>query len=348
MALVAARGSARGSHWLPSAIAAGLISIGTAEAASAETGAPRFQVPVACELGGDCWIVQYFDHDSTAVAVDYACGKRTYDGHTGTDFGLRDLATMRRGVVVVAAASGVVRATRDSMADEVFDRQRVDSVRGRECGNGVVIDHSDGWETQYCHFRTGSITVRSGDRVMAGERLGLIGLSGRTQFPHVEFLVRYRGEAVDPFTDTNPGPGCGLGPGHLWRDDALDRLAYSPVDIYQTGFAGGAPSADDARAGRLGETVLPASATALVVWANILGVRRGDRLVMRLAGPDGVTIAENETVLEKDQIRLFRYLGKRRGVGAWPRGMYQAVITLIRLGGDPVVTRTVTRTLEVR
>jgi murein DD-endopeptidase MepM/ murein hydrolase activator NlpD len=37
----------------------------------------------------------------------------------------------------------------------------------REYGNGVVIRHIDGFETQYCHLAKGSITVKSGDLVTA-------------------------------------------------------------------------------------------------------------------------------------------------------------------------------------
>ena len=333
--------------WPLYALASGLIAANASGAGVDHNTALRLQVPVACELGRQCWVVQYVDHDPSAGATDYACGKRTYDGHDGTDFGLRDIAMMRQGVVVVAAASGMARATRDGMKDELLDPSHPNSVRDRECGNGVVIDHGNGWETQYCHLRSGRVTVRPGNRIAAGEKLGMIGLSGRTQFPHLEFLVRRRGEPVDPFTGPDPGPGCGVQPGNLWHDDARERLAYSPVDIYHAGFAAGVPSADDVRAGRLNDVVLPATAPALVAWVDIFGVRRGDRLAIRLIGPDGTTIADNESVLENDQIRVFRYLGKRRRDARWAPGVYRAEITLTRQTGA-IVVRAVRPSVEVR
>jgi D-3-phosphoglycerate dehydrogenase len=48
-------------------------------------------------------------------------------------------------------------------------------IAGRECGNGVVIAHEDGWETQYCHMRRGSVAVQPGERVARGQTLGLVG-----------------------------------------------------------------------------------------------------------------------------------------------------------------------------
>ena len=41
-------------------------------------------------------------------------------------------------------------------------------------GNGVVIDHGGGWISQYSHLRSGSVRVHPGDRVSAGQPLGLV------------------------------------------------------------------------------------------------------------------------------------------------------------------------------
>src|SRR5690606_14825578 len=64
--------------------------------------------PIACELGRDCEIQNYVDLDPGAGVTDYRCGVRTYDGHSGTDFRLRDMAQQAQGVAVLAAAPGVV------------------------------------------------------------------------------------------------------------------------------------------------------------------------------------------------------------------------------------------------
>ena len=87
---------------------------------------------------------QYVNHDPSPKASDFSCSFLTYDGHKGTDFGLRDPALLDRGVFVVAAAAGRVVARRDGVIDKIYtaeDAERVDKI---ECGNGVVIQHDNG------------------------------------------------------------------------------------------------------------------------------------------------------------------------------------------------------------
>ena len=62
-----------------------------------------------------------------------------------------------------------------------------------------MIAHDQGWETQYCHLKQGSISVNAADTVQVGDVLGKIGLSGWTQFPHVYISVRHNGTRIDPF-----------------------------------------------------------------------------------------------------------------------------------------------------
>ncbi len=103
------------------------------------------------------------------------------------------------GVDVIAAAAGKVAGIRDGIPDVRYGPDNADSVKGRECGKGVVLRHDDGWETQYCHLREGSVTVERGQQVMAGDILGEVGMSGRAQFPHVHLSVRRDGKVIDPF-----------------------------------------------------------------------------------------------------------------------------------------------------
>ena len=84
-------------------------------------------------------------------------------------------------------------AARDGVADFAPFR------RGQDCGNGVLVDHGDGWETQYCHMKQGSVRVTSGDAVGAGAVLGQIGQSGMAAFPHLHLSVRHNADKIDPF-----------------------------------------------------------------------------------------------------------------------------------------------------
>ena len=111
---------------------------------------------------------------------------------------------------MLAAATGMVRgcATAGKMLSVRIAGEG--SVKGRECGNGVVLAHPGGWETQYCHMAKGSVRVKTGETVTAGTVLGLVGMSGDAEFPHLHLAVRHNGEKIDPFA-----PDAKLG--CLWR-----------------------------------------------------------------------------------------------------------------------------------
>src|SRR5690606_1962852 len=237
-----------------------LLLFGSANAG----GAPELRFPVDCTPGEDCWIYQYVDTDPGPGARDYTCGLRSYEGHKGTDIALADLQSIERGVTVVAAAEGKVRSIRDGVPDRLHDGPGPTSVEGRECGDGVAIQHGDGWESMYCHLRNGSVRVRPGEQVDQGQPIGEIGLSGMTQFPHLHFAVRYGEAAIDPFTGPVPPEGCGVPGAPLWSDADREATRYSPVDIYQIGAAVEAPEAAAAYAGELDADTLPSSAPALV------------------------------------------------------------------------------------
>jgi murein DD-endopeptidase MepM/ murein hydrolase activator NlpD len=111
-------------------------------ALASPAGAFELAFPAGCTLGQDCYIQQYHDHDPGPEATDYTCGPLSYDGHDGTDIALPTRADMAAGVAVLAAAPGVVKGLRDGVADAA------PFPTGQDCGNGVVIDHGNGWETQ--------------------------------------------------------------------------------------------------------------------------------------------------------------------------------------------------------
>jgi murein DD-endopeptidase MepM/ murein hydrolase activator NlpD len=65
-------------------------------------------------------------------------------------------------------------------------------------GRVVTIAHGADVRTMYAHLS--DIRVRVGQRVVAGETVGLVGSSGNADGPHLHFEVRVRGAAVDPLT----------------------------------------------------------------------------------------------------------------------------------------------------
>ena len=154
----------------------------------------RLSLPVDCEIGTVCTIQNYVDVDPGPSARDYTCGRLVYNGHKGTDFRLPDVSWLDRDIPVLAAAPGQILGVRNNVRDHALGRYDPGGIKGRECGNGVLIDHGGGWRTQYCHMRQGSVRVRKGDQVRDRQRLGTIGLSGKTEFPHLHLSVRFRGK----------------------------------------------------------------------------------------------------------------------------------------------------------
>jgi len=65
-------------------------------------------------------------------------------------------------------------------------------------GNLVVISHRFGMTTSYAHLA--SLAVAPGRCVVAGDRVGTVGSTGRSSGPHLHFEMRLRGALVNPLT----------------------------------------------------------------------------------------------------------------------------------------------------
>ncbi|MEE9316785.1 MAG: peptidoglycan DD-metalloendopeptidase family protein [Rhodospirillales bacterium] len=309
---------------------------------------PQLGLPIRCQPGRDCWLVNYVDVDPGPGIRDYACGGRTYDGHKGTDIAIRDLKAMELGVPVLAAAGGVVRSTRDGMKDVDFTQKNAPAIKDRECGNGVLLVHDDGWETQYCHMRRGSVAVRTGDSVKRGQEIGLVGHSGRPRFPHVHMSVRLNKQIVDPFAGPGRKKKCGLGPLSLWRKSALAALGGETTALYNAGFSAKRPEPRAVRAGLLGGGRLSPKAPALVLWVDMFWVEAGDKVTFRIFDPQGKVLVRRSFSITKTQARRFVFVGKKRKLKMWPAGTYRGKITLVRERKGKTLTLKAERTVDVR
>ncbi|WP_448203884.1 M23 family metallopeptidase [Azospirillum sp. sgz302134] len=322
-----------------------LLALPCLSARPAAADAPRFDLPIDCRVGEVCFVQNYVDEDPGPEWRDYACGRLTYNGHDGTDIRLPDYRLMDAGVPVLAAAAGTVLRVRDGMEDvnvNIVGRDKVNNVGG---GNAVIIDHGDGWQTAYLHMRRGSVAVQPGQRVEAGQKLGLVGLSGLTEFPHLHFGVRHNGKVVDPFVGEEPAPACGQPPtASLWSAAAAKALAYKPTAGLGAGFAVAVPDAEAARHGTQAVETLPPDAPLLVLWADLMGVKAGDTQRVRIEAADGRVLFDHSADLPADKVVWFGYQGLKRPAAGWPKGPYRGTFTLMR-GGASVVT--MERTLAV-
>ena len=299
---------------------AALVAALIGSAAPLAAGPPALSLPIDCTLGDSCYIQNQVDRDAGPGVRDYRCGALTYDGHKGTDFGVPTFADMRRGVDVLASASGIVRGIRDG----VEDVGPTAATRGKECGNGVVLRHSDGWETQYCHMKSGSIAVQNGQMVKRGEILGQVGFSGQTEFPHVHLSVRHNGRVIDPF-DLSTDSTCGDKGLTLWQNPP----EYTPGGLLDAGFSPGIPDYGEIKDGKAHRRELAADAPGLVIYGFGFASRKGDVMELQITGPMGDFLSQS-IVLDKGQAQFFRASGKRLTRARWPAGRYSGIVTLRR------------------
>jgi murein DD-endopeptidase MepM/ murein hydrolase activator NlpD len=298
----------------------------------------RLALPLDCKFGETCFIQQYFDHDPSSGMKDYRCGTMTYDGHDGVDLRIPTMEAQQRGVSVLAAAAGVIKAVRDGIADVNVRAIGFDSVKGRECGNGVLIEHEGGWETMYCHMAKGSVHVREGERVDIGTSLGLVGLSGQTEFPHLHFAVGHYGRMVDPFA-TGAVDACNVSH-QLWSEAAASALAYRSPSVINFGFADKTLTLDDIEMGRAAAVPPTSKSPVLVAFVRAIGLKAADIQSFTLKGPSGEVLAHTEAPpLTKNMAERFMYVGKRKLPGEWPRGIYQAEFEIRRAGATALSRR---------
>jgi hypothetical protein len=295
-------------------------------------------LPIDCTLGKNCFIQNYPDHDASPEFKSYQCSDALgYNGHDGTDFRLIDEVAMRRGVNVLASASGTVTGVRDSMEDIAITKDTIASVKGKECGNGVVIAHKDGWETQYCHMKQHSILVKQGDEVHDGQPLGQVGLSGLTQFPHVHLSVRNPAKhPIDPFTGEPLTQPCktrtDLPVTTLWNPTIQPALHYTRGGILKTGFSTHALTYDEIENDAQASTTASSDSPIIAFFTYWYGLEKGDTMTLTLTAPDGEQLNTTTDTLTKNKATYFRFVGRKHGKDAWKNGIYHGQSFITRQG----------------
>ena len=305
----------------------------------------RLSLPVACEPGRTCFVQHYVDVDASPGARDFACGRVTYDGHDGVDIRLLSAAAAAAGVDVLAAADGVVLRARDGMTDAFAREVGRRAITDRECGNGVVVAHAGGLETQYCHLLKGSIAVKAGQPVVRGAPLGRVGYSGLADFAHLHFVVRRAGRVVDPFSglaggkDASTGKSCLAAaasaprhPGSMWAAEVASTLAYRSADVIQTGFSTAIPG----WAGLERDHGAVAAATprgpALVLFVRAINLAEGDIIRFAMVGPEGFKLDYASPPLDRSKAIFVGGAGRRLTAAKWPSGAYQGTVAIQRGG----------------
>lgn len=137
-------------------------------------------------------VTNYFDDNPKSPGtMDYIgnIGSQavTYDSHAGVDIDVPNFRYMDNDFPVYASAAGTVV----EVTDGNFDRNT--SCTGGEASqpwNHVVLRHKNGFFTIYGHMKKDSIVVTVGEAVVAGQKLGVVGSSGCSTYPHLHVEVK--------------------------------------------------------------------------------------------------------------------------------------------------------------
>ncbi len=71
-------------------------------------------------------------------------------------------------------------------------------------GNHVIIRHCNGYTTRYFHLNRFPEGMKKNKRVLQGEVIGYVGMTGYATGPHLCFRMKKDGRAVDPLTHKPP------------------------------------------------------------------------------------------------------------------------------------------------
>ena len=147
------------------------------------------------DLGHPLLVQMGMKHNPTRHGMDFIVADP--DGKTYKNDGklLEDYFVFGR--PVLAPAAGVVADCIDGRPDNKIGEFGIDydelmrTKNGRLLGgNYVVLDHGNGEVSFFAHMQKGSVKVQKGDRIKAGQVLGLVGNSGDSFWPHLHYQLQ--------------------------------------------------------------------------------------------------------------------------------------------------------------
>lgn len=134
----------------------------------------------ALPVNGRVWISQRYAVDWEQMSSD---GKI----YTGPQEKLESYAIFGQRVLAVADARVV--SVIDGLPEQTPGKFPANIPLTEADGNSVTLDLGAHRYAMYAHMQPGSIRVKAGDRVTAGQVIGLVGDSGNSIVPHLHFQV---------------------------------------------------------------------------------------------------------------------------------------------------------------
>jgi hypothetical protein len=139
--------------------------------------------PAAQEASSDALVSSDLSFVSASFQLPFPCGQ-VWAGQTRTDHSPQNSVDFNRlndlGDTVVAAAGGTVA--------------RVENEGDTSYGRWVELSHGSGFTTRYAHLSVQS--VRVGQAVSRGQKIGEVGSTGGSSGPHLHFEERLNGAAI--------------------------------------------------------------------------------------------------------------------------------------------------------
>lgn len=169
-------------------LAGGLAVVGASEMAPSTLRQPAV-ADAQLARGSEPWVVASFPVENfQAYTSPY--------GYRGSGF--------HYGIDIAAPTGSYIRNWWDGRVIEVSDEGA--------CGTSVIIQSGD-WTHVYCHMQgyvttdrgrsvfvdgPGGLRIVEGQDLYTGDRIGRVGMTGRTTGPHLHWGMRYQGDWVDP------------------------------------------------------------------------------------------------------------------------------------------------------
>lgn len=253
----------------------------------------QFSTPIEGIYLKDFFIINYPDTDTGKGIKDTYCGTKTYDRHEGTDFVIRNFKQMDSGVAVLAAADGVVF----KVVKNKFDRNKNPNPN-LGLGNYIGIWHvinGKNYYTYYAHLKINSTTVDSGDIVIAGQKIGLVGSSGYATDPHLHFELYSDTGLIDPFIGN-----CSITRNQLFWNNTL-TYDTSTIKINE-GIVKGYPDLENLKEAPnlqniFNSKILNANDSIVSYWWQGTGIKKNDNLKLQWLTPqDSIWFTYNYTV----------------------------------------------------
>jgi len=142
--------------------------------------APYEELAVPADVSYDVPSLSFSYVKPVRASVSSSFGYRTHP--------LENLTRFHYGTDLAALSGDDILCFADGTVSEVgFDETN---------GNFIRVDHADGVSTMYAHC--GLVYVKEGQAVGMGEKIGLVGVSGKVTGPHLHFELTRNGVFLNP------------------------------------------------------------------------------------------------------------------------------------------------------